>query len=45
MVGSRRFASSGLVLTSDTSFMLHCGELKPQYMRAVVTGVSDTPYA
>ena len=38
-------SASGLVLTEDASMFLRCDELQPQYLRAVITGVSDTPYA
>lgn len=41
----RGLNSGGLVLSKDTSMFLRCDELQPQYMRAVITGVSDTPYA
>ena len=39
------FGKAGLVLSKDVSMFVRCDEEQPQYMRAAVTGVSDTPYA
>jgi baculoviral IAP repeat-containing protein 6 len=39
------FGNGGLVLSEHCSMFLRCDELFPQYMRAVITGVLDTPYA
>ena len=37
--------AGGLVLTNNVSMFLRCDEDRPQHMRAVITGVADTPYA